>query len=111
MTWNVKYLQEAEKDLMALDGNQRILVRKAIRKVSQNPLSTADGGFGKPLGNHSGTRLSGFLKIKLKDAGIRIVYKVIRTETELLVIVIGAREDDKVYEQAQDRAIINNLYD
>jgi len=111
MNWNVKYLPEAEKDLMELDGSQRILIRKAIKKVSQNPLPTTEGGYGKPLGNHSRTNLSGFLKIKLKDAGIRIVYKVIRTETEMLVIVIGARTDDEVYVQAQSRAVKNHLYD
>ena len=33
--------------------------------------------------------MAGFLKIKLRDAGIRVVYKLIRTETEMLVIVIG----------------------
>ncbi len=111
MNWNVKYLPEAEKDLMSLDGSQRILVRKAIKKVSQNPLPIAEGGYGKPLGNHSRTNLSGFLKIKLRDADIRIVYKIIRTETEMLVIIIGARADDEVYEHAQNRAIKNNLYD
>lgn len=111
MSWNVKYLPEAEKDLISLDGNQRILVRKAIKKVSQNPLPIAEGGYGKSLGNQSRTNLSGFLKIKLRDAGIRIVYKVIRTEAEMLIIIIGARADDEVYKQAQSRAIKNNLYD
>ncbi len=105
MSWNVRYLPEAEKDLMSLDGSQRILVRKAIQKVSQNSLPASEGGYGKPPGNHSRASLSGFLKIKLRDAGIRIVYQVVRTETEMLVIVIGARADDEVYGRAQDRAM------
>lgn len=53
--------------------------------------------------------MTGFLKIKLRDAGIRVVYKLIRTETEMLVIVIGARADDEVYETAQHRAKKNHL--
>ena len=47
--------------------------------------------------------------MKLKAAGIRVVYKLIRTETEMLVVVIGARADDEVYETAQKRASKNKL--
>ena len=104
MTWSLKYLPEAAKDLKSLAGNQRILVAKAIDKVLMNPLPLQEGGLGKPLGNKHEKDLSGFLKIKLKNAGIRIVYKVIRTKTEMFVIVIGARADDEVYDTAQRRA-------
>ena len=38
------------------------------------------------------------MKIKLRDTDIRVVYKFIRTE--ILVVVIGARADDEVYEMA-----------
>lgn len=103
MSWRVVYLPEAEKDLKSLDGSQRILVLKAIKKVSTNPLPMEEGGYGNPLGNHAATKLTGLLKVKLKAAGIRIVYKLIRTETEMLIVVIGARADDEVYETAQNR--------
>ena len=33
MSWIVKYLPEAEKDLKELDGSQRVLILKAIKKV------------------------------------------------------------------------------
>ena len=111
MSWKVEYLPEAVKDLKNLDGSQRVLVQKAIKKVSQNPLPENEGGYGKPLGNHNKTSLAGFLKVKLRGAGLRIVYKLIRTETEMLVVIIGARADDEVYEQAQKRAVKHNLYD
>lgn len=45
MNWNLEYLPEAEKDLKELDGSQRVLVLKAIRKVRQNPLSADSNGF------------------------------------------------------------------
>ena len=35
MSWKVEYLPEAEKDLKGLDGSQRNLVLKAIKKVQQ----------------------------------------------------------------------------
>lgn len=104
MKWELAFLPEATKDLKNLAGNQRIMVAKAIDKVLENPLPAQEGGYGKPLGNKSGNDLTGFLKIKLKSAGIRVVYKLIRTETQMLVVVIGARADDEVYEIAGQRA-------
>jgi mRNA-degrading endonuclease RelE of RelBE toxin-antitoxin system len=44
MRWTLAYLPEAEKDPRALDGNQRILVQKAIKKVPQNPLPAEENG-------------------------------------------------------------------
>ena len=111
MNWQLTYLPEAEKDLKALDGSQQILVRKAIKKVMQNPLPAEEQGYGKPLGNLASTKLAGFLKIKLKSAGIRVVYRLIRTETTMLVIVIEARADEEVYEIAQKRITKYNLSD
>lgn len=104
MNWSVEFLPEAQKDFDALAGNQRLLVAKAIKKVQQNPVSTYEGGYGKPLGSKGGTDLSGLFKIKLKAAGLRIVYKLIRTETAMLIVVIGARADDEVYQIAEKRA-------
>lgn len=109
MSWQVKYLSEADKDYQALDGSQRLLVDKAIEKVKQNPLPQREGGYGKELGNHSNTNLSGFLKVKLKASGIRIVYKLIRTDEAMIIVVIGMREDEEVYKIAQKRKDKYNL--
>ena len=109
MSWNVKYLPEALDDFRKLDGSQKILVRKAIQKVCQNPLPETEGGYGKLLGNKSSTNLTGFLKIKLRGAGLRIVYQVIRQGDYMLVIVIGVREHEEVYEIAQKRISKHNL--
>ena len=102
--WKIIYLPEAEEDLKRLDVIQRILVLKAIKKVQTNPLPAEEGGYGKPLGNRGGNDLSGLLKIKLRNAGIRVVYKLIRTETQMLIVVIGARADEEVYDAAQLRS-------
>lgn len=103
MSWDVVYLEEARKDLASLDGSQAKLVRKAIQKVSGNPLPDSEGGYGKPLGSHQGNNLTGLLKVKLRGAGLRIVYKLVRLETRMVVVVIGIREDDEVYELARKR--------
>lgn len=84
------------------------MVVKALDKVSKNPLPEQRGGYGKPLGNHFEAKLHVFLKIKLKSSGLRIVYKIIETNDILLVIVIGFRKDNEVYNLAK-RKINNNL--
>ena len=109
MSWEVEYLPEANQDLKNLDGSQRLLVLKAIKKVQQNPISIYEGGYGKPLGNKNGSDLSGFLKVKLKSAGLRVVYKVVRQDDKMLIIVIDARADEEVYGIAQNRILDNNL--
>lgn len=103
MSWSVQYLPEAVEDLRGLDRSQQILIRKAIAKLAQNPLPETEGGYGKWLGNRDKTKLAGFLKVKLRGAGLRIVYKLIRKERQALLVVIGVREDSEVYEEAQKR--------
>ena len=99
MSWVIKYLPEAKKDIQSLDKSQWSLVEKAIVKVSQNPQPASEGGYGKPLSGN----LAGCLKIKLRAAGLRAVYKLERTETAMLVIVVGVRADEEVYDLAEKR--------
>ena len=99
MSWTVEFLPEARKDIKSLDKSQWVLIQKALKKVSQNPLPVMEGGYGKPL---SGS-LAGCCKIKLRIAGLRTVYKLQRTETSMLVIVVGVRADEEVYELAEKR--------
>ena len=99
MNWTVEFLPEARKDIKSLDKSQWVLIQKALKKVSQNPLPVMEGGYGKPL---SGS-LAGCYKIKLRTAGLRTVYKLQRTETSMLVIVVGVHADEEVYELAEKR--------
>ena len=103
MTWNLIFLPEADDDFNSLDRRQQVVVDTAIKRVLQNPLPQSEGGYGKPLGHKGGRNLTGFFKIKLKGEGIRIAYKLIRTRTTMLVIVVGVREDDEVYKIALKR--------
>jgi len=103
MNWQVEYLPEAVKDLKHLDASSQVLTLKAIQKVQADPRPAEEGGLGKPLGNKGGQNLSGFLKIKLLKAGIRIVYTLVREKDKMLIVVIGVRADNEVYEQAAKR--------
>jgi mRNA interferase RelE/StbE len=86
MNWDLDYVPEAKKDIKDLDRSQQIVVTKALKKVKSNPLPQDEGGYGKPLGKKHGRDLTNFLKVKLRGEGIRIVYKLIHTETKMLVV-------------------------
>ena len=103
MNWNVEFLDAAVKDLKKLDHSVQIQVVKGIKKVAQNPISIYEGGYGKPLGNKAGVNLTNLFKIKFRDLGIRVVYKLERTDTTMKIIVISARSDAQVYKEASKR--------
>lgn len=65
--------------------------------MAENPLPQAEGGYGKPLGNKSGTNLAGYCKINLLKLGLRVVCKVVRENGIMKIIVVSARTDDEVY--------------
>ena len=103
MTWSIEFLEEAKKDLKKLDHSVQLQVLKGIRKVAQTPLPVQEGGYGKPLGNKTGTNLTNLLKIKFRDLGIRVVYKTMRVDGIMKIIVISARSDEQVYKEAGRR--------
>lgn len=109
MTWGIEFLEEAEKDLKKLDHSAQVQILKGLLKVSKNPLPAAEGGYGKPLGNKSGSNLTNLMKIKFRDLGIRVVYKVERVDGVMKIIVVSARTDEQVYKEAAKRRDKYNL--
>lgn len=103
MNWKIEFLEEAVKDLKRLDHSTQLQVLKGIQKVSQNPLPTRQGGYGKPLGHKKGSNLTNLLKIKFKNLGIRVVYKIEITHTIMKIIIISTRTEEQVYKDAQKR--------
>lgn len=106
MEWKIEYIKEAQRDLKNLDPYNRRLILKAIQKTALRPMPSPDG-IGKPLGNHSANKLSGYYKIKLRNLGFRVVYGLIKEENIMRVIVISIRNDELVYKEAERR--IQNL--
>lgn len=106
MEWKIEYIKEAQRDLKNLDPYNRKLILKAIQKTALRPLPPPDG-IGKPLGNHSATKLNGYYKIKLRDLGYRVVYGLVKENNIMKVIVISVRDDELVYKEAERR--IQNL--
>ncbi|MDR0943987.1 MAG: type II toxin-antitoxin system RelE/ParE family toxin [Ruminococcus sp.] len=109
MIWDIDYTDEAKRELAKLDGSVKPQIVKTIRKARQNPLPRSEGGYGEPLGNKGGINLTGCLKLKFKKLGIRVVYKLIRIDREMKVIIISARADNEVYDEAKNRIDKYNL--
>ena len=103
MSYDIKYSDEAEKDLKEFNPAQLRQIRKSIEKFSENPLPKNEGGYGNPLGHKHGKNLTGLCKITFKKLGVRVVYKLIRTSEVMQIIVIAARADDEVYDIADKR--------
>ena len=93
MNWSVRFHPQVEQDLKHLGTTEARRVLKVIREriVEGTPEKT-----GKPLRG----ALAGCRRIRTGD--VRIVYRIKGSEI-ILVICVGARRDDEVYEAATRR--------
>lgn len=94
---------DATKDVTGLGGSQHKMVAKAIERVLANPLPQDRGGHGKPLGNRADGELAGYMKVKLRGSGLRVVYRLVELSGRMAVIVVGARKDGEAYRVAARR--------
>jgi mRNA interferase RelE/StbE len=94
MNYKLKFIPIALKEWKKLDHSIQSQFKKKLRNRLQNPhiLSCQLRGFE----NH--------YKIKLRASGYRLVYEVIEQEVCVLVIAIGKRNKNDVYNQAKKRA-------
>lgn len=107
--WKIEFLPEALSDLARIDKTVRARITKGINKVVQNPVAKFKGGYGEPLRNQKGKDLSGLYKIKYRNIGIRIVYSLKEQNGIMTVIVVGARADGEVYDEAYKRRIKHDI--
>ena len=91
-------LMSGENEILAIGEDSKNMHGDTGDKVPQS-----EGGYGKPLGNKNSNNVTGLLKIKLLKLGIRVVYKLVRTDKIMKIIVVAARADDEVYEVAAKR--------
>jgi len=93
MNYNLEFVSEALKEWKALDST----VQKQFKKKMAERL----------LEHHiASSRLTGSThryKIKLRNAGFRLVYEVIDSEVVVLVVTVGKRERNAVYKAAVKR--------
>ncbi|TCJ98423.1 mRNA interferase RelE/StbE [Volucribacter psittacicida] len=93
MTYELYFDPRALKEWQKLGKTVKEQFKKKLAKVLQNPRIEAN-------------RLSSFsdcYKIKLREAGYRLVYQVREKEIVVFVIAVGKREKNKVYLDAKTR--------
>ena len=100
--FDIRFDEGAEKEYNKLDNSVLGAVNKAIDEL----VYRADE-VGKILSNYSNTKLAGCKEIKLRDAGIRIVFRITNTTVEVLQVVfilaIERRSQDLVFKIADRR--------
>lgn len=103
MKCEIIYLPEVEFDYENLSRRQQLITDKAIKKVQENLLSNKEEDYVKHFEHKHGRNFTGYLKIKLLNEEIRVIYKLVRTESKTLIIVIGIREDEDIHKIEQKR--------
>lgn len=82
LKFDVRLDHDALKEYQKLDGSVLGIVNKVIDELEYR----ADE-FGKTLGNKGNTKLAGYKEIKLREAGIKIVFRVTNETVEVLRVV------------------------
>ncbi|MCX7341933.1 MAG: type II toxin-antitoxin system RelE/ParE family toxin [Hyphomicrobiales bacterium] len=93
MTYELAFLDEALKEWRKLDNATRDQFKSKLTERLQNPTIPS-------------ARLHGAkdrYKIKLRNAGYRLVYQVKDRELLVLVVAVGKRERNEVYKSADRR--------
>ena len=93
-TYELEFHEAALKEWRKLDGSIQTALKKQLAKRLQAPYVPSAKLRGE---------LQNTYKIKLRDAGYRLVYEVIDQRVVVCVIAIGRRDQGTVYEQAARR--------
>ncbi len=93
MTYKLEFKKSALKEWQKLGATVKTLFKKKLAEVLENPrIPSAQLAGAKDL-----------YKIKLKQAGYRLVYEVNDQVVVVTVIAVGKREHGKVYSSALKR--------
>ena len=93
MTYSLRFKQEALKEWQKLDNSLKTQFKKKLQERMNHPRVPA-------------AKLSGCdnrYKIKLRNAGYRLVYEVRDAELVVVVIAIGKRDKSSIYNISEMR--------
>lgn len=100
--FDIKLHPNAIKEYKKLDNSVRAIVNNVI-----DELELRADEVGKILGNTNTSQLAGCKEIKLRDAGVRIVFKLTNEIVHVLrvvyIITINERDRNKVFKIADER--------
>ncbi|HIP30447.1 MAG TPA: type II toxin-antitoxin system RelE/ParE family toxin [Sulfurospirillum arcachonense] len=93
MSYKLSFLPKALKEWKKLDSSISKQFKKKLVERLENPRVEKD-------------KLRGFddvYKVKLRNAGYRLAYKVKDEEITIVVLVVGMRDKNKVYDVLKQR--------
>ena len=93
-SFNLEFHVLALKEWQKLDNSVKEQFKKQLQKRLINPRVVSAKLHGD---------LDNFYEIKLRTLGYRLVYEVIDHKLVVLVIAVGKRNQDSVYQKAQSR--------
>jgi len=93
MTYRLQFHEDAVREWRKLDSSVRRQFEKKLVGVLQNPRIPANALSG----------MKDCYKIKLRKAGVRLIYEVEDAIITISVIAVGKRDKDAVYKMALDR--------
>ena len=93
MSYELDFLEKALEEWNNLNPSIKQPLKKKLMKVLENPRVPKNKLSGHP----------NRYKIKLRSVGYRLVYEVIDDEVVVLVIAVGRRENNAVYNSADSR--------
>lgn len=103
--FDVRFAPDAAKEYSKLKNPTLTFVNKAL-----DELEFRADEVGKPLGNKRDMKLAGCKEIKLRDAGIRIIFRITDTSIDILqvvqVLAIEKRSNDMVFKIASRRLAV-----
>ncbi|RXJ81181.1 type II toxin-antitoxin system RelE/ParE family toxin [Arcobacter sp. F2176] len=93
MSYSLKFHEKAFKEYNKLDLSIKEQFKKKIKERLENPKVLKD-------------KLSGYdniYKIKLRSSGFRLAYEVKDEDVVVIVLAVGKREDNKIYDMLKKR--------
>ncbi len=94
MVWKVTFHRDVQNDLRELG---RVEARNLMAVIDDRIVNGEPDKSGKPL--HGA--LAGYRR--MRTGATRIVYRVDKGKVEILIIAVGMRRDDEVYEKVGKR--------
>ena len=93
MIYKIKFTPISDKEWKKIDSSIKMQFKKKLEKIIVNPRIPKN-------------KLSGYkdiYKIKLRSSGFRLAYQVKEEQIVVLVLSVGKREDNSVYNNMKDR--------
>lgn len=100
MSYSLEFVEDALNEWQKLNNSIKQPLKKKLLKILENPRIPKN-----QLSGHTNR-----YKIKLRSVGYRLVYEVIDDRITVLVIAVGRRENNEVYQRANERDLAVELF-